>query len=433
MVSDMNKIIMLFLFLLTFSLFGCQSEQTQETENEEIKINMNNYIDSLISSTPSYIPSWNQEGFKGRWNYIDGVFMNSIVNLYEQTKEEKYKDFFINYINYYINAGGIFINPLTGENGYKSGELDSVCASKILFDAHKYTNDFRYFMAINKTYKELKKIPIAEGSNNFWHKTNYPNQIWLDGMYMYAPFYARYAKEYAKEEIFSEITSQYKYIRDNMFDENYKLYYHGHDTTRSIFWADKVTGNSENFWLRSMGWYMVSLIDVLDYFPEGNDKEYLKGLLIEGIDGILKYLNQETKMFYQLVNLGEYSQLVTAKYLSTLKNKKYMINGEYVDTYISNYLESSGSSMISYCLLKGSRIGLLKNEYHKLGEQIFEGIYNHSFKNNQLHDICITAGLGPESNTIRDGSISYYLAEPVGTNDAKGIGPFIMAYLEYIR
>ena len=429
MVSDMNKIIMLFLFLLTFSLFGCQSEQTQETENEEIKINMNNYIDSLISSNPSYIPSWNQEGFKGRWNYIDGVFLNSIVNLYEQTKEEKYKDFFINYINYYINAGGIFINPLTGENGYKSGELDSVCASKILFDAHKYTNDFRYFMAINKTYKELKKIPIAEGSNNFWHKTNYPNQIWLDGMYMYAPFYARYAKE----EIFSEITSQYKYIRDNMFDENYKLYYHGHDTTRSIFWADKVTGNSENFWLRSMGWYMVSLIDVLDYFPEGNDKEYLKGLLIEGIDGILKYLNQETKMFYQLVNLGEYSQLVTAKYLSTLKNKKYMINGEYVDTYISNYLESSGSSMISYCLLKGSRIGLLKNEYHKLGEQIFEGIYNHSFKNNQLHDICITAGLGPESNTIRDGSISYYLAEPVGTNDAKGIGPFIMAYLEYIR
>ena len=433
MVSDMNKIIMLFLFLLTFSLFGCQSEQTQETENEEIKINMNNYIDSLISSNPSYIPSWNQEGFKGRWNYIDGVFLNSIVNLYEQTKEEKYKDFFINYINYYINAGGIFINPLTGENGYKSGELDSVCASKILFDAHKYTNDFRYFMAINKTYKELKKIPIAEGSNNFWHKTNYPNQIWLDGMYMYAPFYARYAKENLKEEIFSEITSQYKYIRDNMFDENYKLYYHGHDTTRSIFWADKVTGNSENFWLRSMGWYMVSLIDVLDYFPEGNDKEYLKGLLIEGIDGILKYLNQETKMFYQLVNLGEYSQLVTAKYLSTLKNKKYMINGEYVDTYISNYLESSGSSMISYCLLKGSRIGLLKNEYHKLGEQIFEGIYNHSFKNNQLHDICITAGLGPESNTIRDGSISYYLAEPVGTNDAKGIGPFIMAYLEYIR
>ena len=304
MVSDMNKIIMLFLFLLTFSLFGCQSEQTQETENEEIKINMNNYIDSLISSTPSYIPSWNQEGFKGRWNYIDGVFLNSIVNLYEQTKEEKYKDFFINYINYYINAGGIFINPLTGENGYKSGELDSVCASKILFDAHKYTNDFRYFMAINKTYKELKKIPIAEGSNNFWHKTNYPNQIWLDGMYMYAPFYARYAKENLKEEIFSEITSQYKYIRDNMFDENYKLYYHGHDTTRSIFWADKVTGNSENFWLRSMGWYMVSLIDVLDYFPEGNDKEFLNGLLIEGIDGILKYLNQETKMFYQLVNLG---------------------------------------------------------------------------------------------------------------------------------
>lgn len=431
----MKKILILITFLLSIGLFGCEINKQNQTEEEfnKIETTMNDYIDMLIAATPSYIPSWNQEGYKGRWNYIDGVFLNSIVNLYEQTQEEKYKEFFINYVNYYINVLGLFVNPESKENGFKSGELDSICASKILFDAYKYTDDPRYMFAIDTTYKQLNKIPKAEGSNNFWHKTTYPNQIWLDGMYMYAPFYARYAKENLKEEIFGEITSQYKYIRDNMFDENYKLYYHGHDTTRSIFWADKVTGNSENFWLRSMGWYMVSLIDVLDYFPEGNDKEYLTGLLIEGIDGILKYLNQETKMFYQLVNLGEYSQLVTAKYLSTLKNKKYMINGEYVDTYISNYLESSGSSMISYCLLKGSRIGLLKNEYHKLGEQIFEGIYNHSFKKNQLHDICITAGLGPESNTIRDGSISYYLAEPVGTNDAKGIGPFIMAYLEYIR
>ncbi len=433
MVSDMNKIIMLFLFLLTFSLFGCQSEQTQETENEEIKINMNNYIDSLISSTPSYIPSWNQEGFKGRWNYIDGVFLNSIVNLYEQTKEEKYKDFFINYINYYVNDFGIFINPKENAVSFKTGELDSICASRILFDADKYTNDRRYILAIDRTYQQLMKIPKAEGSKNFWHKTTYPNQIWLDGMYMYAPFYARYAQKYDKKEIYSEIISQYEYIRNYMFDEETKLYYHGHDTTKTVFWADNITGNSESFWLRSIGWYLMSLVDVIEYFPDGNDKEYLEELLVEGLDGILPYINKEKNMFYQLVNLGEYTQNVESKYLSALKNVKYMIYGKYVDSEISNYLESSGSSMISYCILKASRLGVLDKSYHKIGKDIFEGVYNNSFNNNELSDICITAGLGPSSNEIRDGSISYYLAEPVGKNDGKGVGPFITAYLEYIR
>ena len=433
MVSEMKKIIMLFLLLLSFTLFGCQNGQTQEKDNEELKINMNSYIDSLISATPSYIPSWNQEGFKGRWNYIDGVFLNSIVNLYEQTKDEKYKDFFINYINYYISYFGDFINPKENEVSFKAGELDSICASRILFDAYQYTSDKRYMFAIDKTYQQLMKIPKASGSNNFWHKTTYPNQIWLDGMYMYVPFYVRYALKFNKDEIFSEITGQYKYIRDNMFDEEYKLYYHGHDTTRTIFWADSTTGNSESFWLRSIGWYLTSLVDVIEYFPEGEDKEYLKELLIEGVDGIVQYINKEKNMFYQLVNLGEYSTNVESKYLSALKNVKYMVNEEYVDTEISNYLESSGSCMISYCMLKGSRLGILDNKYQKIGKDIFEGVYNNSFIDNELGDICITAGLGPSTNEIRDGSISYYLAEPVGKNDAKGVGPFIMAYIEYIR
>lgn len=87
--------------------------------------------------------------------------------------------------------------------------------------------------------------------------------------------------------------------------------------------------------------------------------------------------------------------------------------------------------MIAYTLLKGSRLGYLSGDYYSKGIEVFEGIYKHSFKNNSLNDICITAGLGPNSKQYRDGNLAYYLAEPVGSNDAKGVGPFIMAYLEY--
>lgn len=415
-------------------------ENTEDSfmADEKIISNMNLYIDSLITATPSYTPAWNMEGFKGRWNYIDGVFLNSIVNLYynlkdkDITKANKYKDFFLSYIDYYINDNGEFVNPKTGEANFRAGELDSICESKILFDAYQMTKDSRYLNAINYSYNSLISMDIVNNSNgNYSHKASYADQIWLDGMYMYVPFNARYAVAKNKSSELDKIKMQYQFMRENMFDNNKKLYYHAYTST-GMFWSGNKPGTSPSFWLRSMGWFIVSLVDTLEYYPEGNNKEYLKGLLKEAIEGLMQYQDSTSKMFYQVIDKKNIKVTVPAKYLEGLKNKKYLnSNGEYQDTEISNYLESSGSSMIAYTLMKGAKLGYLDSKYLDEGRAIFEGIYNHSFKNNKLNDICITAGLGPDTNVIRDGSIYYYLAEPVGSNDAKGVGPFIMAYLEY--
>ncbi len=401
----------------------------QKTDSSIINNNLNNYINSLINSTKSYIPSWNKEGFKGRWNYIDGVFLNSIISLYKETNNEIYKKFVIKYVNYYIDNNGSFINQKNDESGYKEGELDSVCESRILFDLYEYTNDSRYLKAIENTYKSLCNIPKAYGTINYSHKDIYLNQIWLDGMYMYIPFLARYANMTNNKSIFDDIKKQYEYIRNNMFDENKKLYYHGHDTTKTIFWADSKTGNSESFWLRSNGWFIVSLVDLLEYYPACSNREYLKELLNEAILGILKYQDEKSKMFYQLVDKGPTLYFVDGSYLNGLKNNTYGNK----DSSIKNYLESSGSSMIAYSIMKASRLGYINKKYISNGIDIFEGIYNYCFKNNSLNNICITAGLGPKEKLYRDGSIAYYLSEQVGSDDAKGVGPFIMAFIEYER
>lgn len=405
-----------------------------EINVDSVAQNMNSYIDKLIAETKGYIPAWNKESFKGRWNYIDGVFLNSVVNLYKETGNLKYKKFFLNYINYYIDEEGNFIHPETKEiTGYKEGELDSVCASRILFDAFEMTEEPKYLIALNKTYRSLMDMPLATGTQNFSHKTTYLNQIWLDGMYMYVPFLARYAEQMNQVELFSRITEQYKYIRNHMFDEEKKLYYHGHDTTREVFWADSKTGNSQSFWLRSMGWFIVSLVDVLEYYPNGENKDYLTSLLKEALQGILLYQDSKTKLFYQVIDQGPNGFMVPKKYLQGLKNQEYQKNGTYLDTMIFNYLESSGSSMIAYALLKASRLNYIDSSYQEVGKDIFEGVYDYSYQNGKLNHICITAGLGPETNPIRDGSIAYYLAEPVGADDAKGVGPFLMAYIEYAK
>jgi len=409
--------------------------EKKEKFQKQNNIDLIQYVDNLIEKTDSYIPNWNKEGFKGRWNYIDGVFLNSIVNLYNQTNDEKYKNFFIKFINYFISENGTFIfidkdsDTFTEDNakGFKSGELDSVCESKILFDAYEMTGDSRYLIAIEYTYSQLMKMPIANQSPNFSHKTSYQNQVWLDGMYMYAPFLTRYALLKNDSSILDTIFSQYKFIHDHMKAEN-GLYYHGYDTTQKIFWSQQNNGRSLSFWLRSMGWFSVSLVDILDYFPEGENKEYLKGMMEDLLSSVLPFQDDYTKMFYQIIDQPEKVIMIENHYLKYIGTQKY---GD-IKTLVANYVESSGSSMFAYSLMKyGNKYQ--QSTFEQRGKEVFEGIYQHSFKDNSLSDICITAGLGPDTNTVRDGTMSYYLSERIGSDDAKGVGPFLMAYIQYLN
>ncbi|OUM68461.1 glycoside hydrolase family 105 protein, partial [Piromyces sp. E2] len=406
--------------------------EVKEPFQKQENIDLNEFVEALIEKTTSFIPYWDKEFFKGKWNYIDGVFLNSVLNLYKNTGNEKYKEFFIRYINYFIAEDGTFVyynadheRIVDNSMGYTEGELDTVCASKVLFDAYEMTNDPRYLTAIEYTYNQLMQMPICNQSPNFWHKTFYIHQIWLDGMYMYGPFLARYALLKNDLSILDTIKSQYEYIQNHMMAEN-GLYYHGYDTTKTIFWSQENDGRSSNFWLRSMGWFSVSIVDIVDYYPDGENKEFLLNLLNDLLNSLLNFQDETTKMFYQVVDRAEEIEMVDNFYFNGLNNLKY---GN-IKTLVANYAETSGSSMFAYTFMKFGK--KYQNEYFKeIGREVFESVFQHSYKNKSLSNICITAGLGPENKTYRDGTLSYYLAEKVGSDDAKGVGPFIMAYIEY--
>lgn len=370
---------------------------------------VDNYINKLLTSMPDK-PLWNieqiRQGKAPHWNYIDGCMMNSLMALYEQTKDEKYLNFVKNFVNYYISEDGSIL-------GYDKEKysVDDVAESRILFDLYKYFGDEKYKKAIELSYSQIKTHPrTSEGS--FWHKLIYPNQVWLDGLYMMQVFYMRYETTFNGYKNYADIKLQYQNVRKHMFNEKKGLHYHGYDCSREAFWCDKETGVSKNFWLRAIGWHIVSLVDILGYMDEQiyEDYAYYKSLLKEAIDGVLKYQDKESKMFYQVVDKG---------------NKP------------GNYLETSGSSMIAYAILKGVRLRVLPDRYQKIGLEIFNGICNKYLTEKEgdlnLGGICLVAGLGPENNKRRDGTFKYYISEPVVENDAKGVGPFVMAYTEVIR
>lgn len=364
------------------------------------------FIEKLITQSTPEVPLWNiesvKQGKKPHWNYIDGCMMTSLLSLYDETHEEKYLSFVKSFIDFYVYEDGSI-------RGYdeKNYSTDDICESRVLFRLYDLFKEEKYLKAIERTYRQVKYQPRTyEG--NFWHKLIYPHQVWLDGLFMAQPFYVKYESRFNQKKNYRDIVHQFETVRKRMFDEDKKLYYHGYDASRSIFWADPETGLSKNFWLRAMGWYVVAIADVYEDFEDENIKEtFFKPLLLEIIDGLLLYQEPSSKLFYQIVDQKD------------LKG---------------NYLEASGSALISYAILKGVRLGALPKAYQEKGLAIFNGITTMylSEKDGDLNmgGICLVAGLGPENNLRRDGTLAYYLSEPIVENDAKGVGPLIMAYTE---
>ena len=343
--------------------------------------------------------------YKTYWNYEDGCMLIGCAELYLATGDELYKDWVMAYLNRYVMADGSIPNF-----DVKQYNIDSINCGKALFFALHETGEEKWRKAIAFHMERLMAHPRCE-CGNFWHKQTYPNQVWLDGLYMAQPFYMAYEKLMDNNAHLQDITNQFRNVRKHLYNEEKGLSYHAWDEARVQPWCDRETGLSPNFWLRSMGWYLMALTDCIDLCAEMlyEHRRMLIDQLRESIRGILRYQDAETGLFYQVIDRAD-------------------VEG--------NYLETSGSAMVAYAVLKGVRLRVLDREkYLPIGLRIFEGLVAQKLRRDEdgtLHliDICKVAGLGPGEK--RDGSVAYYLSEPKCEDDAKGVGPFLMAYSEYL-
>ena len=364
------------------------------------------YVFQLIERSTPERTAWNlekiREGKKVSWNYIDGCMLNCLLELSRITGDGRYAAFVERVAEHFVAEDGS-IRTLQPEKA----NLDDINEGRILFEMYQKTGNQKYRLAADRLRQMLRDQPRTyEG--NFWHKAIYPNQVWLDGIYMAQPFYALYEKNFGSGD-YSDIIRQIETVRARMYSPEKGLYYHGYDASKTAFWADPETGCSRNFWLRSLGWFSVALADLMEILPEA-DRAPLAAIFTELMENLRAYADPETGMYWQVPDQPGRE---------------------------GNYLETSGSAMLSYAMLKGARLGLLAPEFRSLGDKTFHGILDRYLRFTDdgldLGGICLVAGLGPENNRRRDGSYEYYISEPVVRNDAKGVAPFVLAYTEIKR
>ncbi len=365
------------------------------------------YIDRLLTESAPDKPVWNIEhilnGSKPKWNYIDGCMIKALIELYYITDEKKYINFADEFIDYYVSQNGDIKSYSVEEYN-----LDNINEGKVLFDLFDLTGKKKYKKAADLIYSQLKGQPRTE-EGNFWHKKIYPNQVWLDGLYMAQPFYLEWEKRYNNYKNIEDVLQQFTVVEEKMKDKTTELYYHAYDSSREMFWCDKETGLSENYWLRAIGWFIMALVDSLEIL--GDDYKNEKQVLVRMLNNLSESLSKvqdECGMWYQLVGLPKEE---------------------------GNYLETSGSAIIAYAYLKASRLGLIDEKFRELGRKAFFAINNKYLEEKNgimsLGGICLVAGLGGAA--MRDGTVEYYLSEPVVKDEAKGVAPLLLAYTEILR
>ncbi len=341
-----------------------------------------------------------QKSVKGRWDYTTGLLLSGILKVWDKTKDKRYFE----YVKVIMDS---FIDDYGNIRGYTIEEynIDNINSGKVLFPLYKYTKEEKYKKAIYLLMEQLNTQPRTK-KKGFWHKKIYPNQMWLDGIYMGSPFYAEFCKTFNYSEGFDDVANQIILIEKHTRDKKTGLLYHGWDESKLQEWADPVTGCSKNFWGRAIGWYLMGIVDVLDFLPKDHSKrDKIISIFIKTIDAIIKYMDNNG-LWYQVIDQGDRK---------------------------GNYLESSASCMFTYALAKGILKNYLGSNYKKIAMKAFNGILKKFIDNEangilNLNNICQVAGLGGEKR--RDGTFEYYISEPVIKNDRKGVGSFIMASYE---
>ena len=372
-----------------------------QAENNIYKVYAQRFADSEMKRFPE---AWQLDhGKRLFFGYAQGVGCCAMLDMWRATGARRYFDYVEQWADSLINdKGEIHLYNMSDYN------LDFINSGKVLFALYKETGKEKYKQAMDVLIRQLSRHPRTT-DGGFWHKLVYQHQMWLDGIYMASPFMAEYGATFNQPQWIDEAVRQIRVCHKHTFDARTGLYYHAWDESKNQRWANSVTGQSPNFWGRSIGWWFMALVDVLDFVPADHEGRADLIAYVQGLAASLPYYQDKDGLWYQVIDRS----------------------GDE-----GNYLESSVSTMFIYTLYKGVRLGLIDPTYLAVAEKGYQGVLKHFIEVDEngvvsLTQTCAVAGLG--GNPYRSGDYDYYIHEKVRANDPKAVGPFINASLERER
>jgi unsaturated rhamnogalacturonyl hydrolase len=276
--------------------------------------------------------------------------------------------------------------------------LDRIRPAASLLWMYNRTREEKYLKAAKYVATQLDKQPrTSEGG--YWHRSTYPNQMWLDGIYMADVYAVQFGTKTGQPKYYDEAVRQIALVYRHTHDPATGLCYHGWDETKSRPWANKETGASPEFWGRAIGWYVMAMADVMGSLPADHPgRQTVLPILQSVCRSLVKYQDRDTGMWYQIVDKA---------------------------TAPKNYVETSSTLMFAYAMARGAERGWLAPEFLEHARRATRGVLNHKvdlLPGNRM-DIRGTVQVGSLGGD--GGFYDYYVNVPVVTDDQKAIGAFM--------
>ena len=412
------------------------------------------------------------------WDYVPGVVAKGILDVWEYYQDSAWADAWYK---------GLCEWGLQQTATDKGGILDDLNCTKVFLGLYKgarpggkfeNAENAAYFMeqlrrgaAGLDEHKRRFSIAAGGAEGGWMHKAtddpskSYYGQMWCDGAYMSQALLAQLLVVGATESTnlgWNDVYDQFYASWPYLWDEEKQLPYHvlftdieTNRNARALYEAghlypcaaDPTIYHSEEYWSRAAGWYIMALVDALEAYldnleqygewkkgdplPSAQNFDELHAYLVQLADGLVARQDKETGCWYQLLQYGD--DKCATQGVDDTGSARYT-NVDEGGTQC-NYLESSGSCLITAALLKGTRLGLLNHA--EAGKRGFEGIVKQFVRaENGDYTItasCQSAGLSHD----RNGTAAYYLIGkdvPIQDNtEGKVLGAFLMAALEFER
>lgn len=390
----LKKLMTSMLLLLPLSLFAGTPVSVQTVRSEMARCKDGAHLDG-------------REGTL-KWDYTTGLELKAFLDVYSRYGGDDILAYADEWYSRMIDTDGSIYR-------YKVSNYstDHICPGRTLFQLYDLTGKEQYLKAMELLATQIQGMPrTSEGG--FWHKKVYPNQMWLDGLYMAQPFYAEYTSRFTAPEkrdaAYRDIMRQFIIVARHTYDEATGLYRHAFDESCSMPWCVDEKGRAAHAWGRALGWYCMAIVDTLDFIPEGTEgrEEVLE--IFRGICATLpRYADPKSGMWYQVLDQPGRE---------------------------GNYVEATCSAMFTYAMLKGVRKGYLPKSARSYARKCYRRLLKEFVRYDdagllKLDRCCEVAGLGGKQN--RMGDYDYYIKERIRSNDPKGIGPLIWAALEMER
>jgi unsaturated rhamnogalacturonyl hydrolase len=356
----------------------------------------NDWSKAMVESTMKRYPTATD---LGSWGYAKSLYLYGQYLVWKRTGDSRYLQYVKDWVDSHVDANGNVTNVEKDGKLTNIGfdNLDSMLPGNLLVLLFKETKEVKYKLAADKIRTRFNTYPRTK-EGGFWHAVSKSRewQLWGDGVFMSLPFLMRYGKLFGDAAYASdEATKQLTIYAGHLNDPKTGLMFHAYDESGASKWADPVTHHSAEFWCRAMGWFGMTLIEVLEILPRNHPRRaQLISQVKQLVDAWSKFQDQKSGLWFQVVDKGNLPD---------------------------NWLETSSSSMYTYVISMAVKRGYVAKRYQKTAERGYQGVLSKISLGadglTNITDIC-------EGTNVAD--LPYYFARKRNVNDFHGLGAFLI-------